>query len=238
MKPIIIAIPSRFDAHLHPLIASIREKAPYKVVPLDDGLTNPPRGSIKCPRPFIYSRNINLAFKKYYGHDFVLLNDDTIMETQNPFSTLRDIANEHSIDILSPKIKGHARNPWQTTARRLPDEPHKTKYMVAFVAVFLSRRALERVGLMDERFRYYGWDDDDYCLRARLAGLKIGITRRVVVRHNHGSGSSFKKLNKGSYGPGNVQIFRRKWGYTGADFAIDRIHLLRNRRIQIHIPVK
>ena len=47
------------------------------------------------------------------------------------------------------------------------DEPRT----VAFVCVLIPRRTIERIGLLDERFCFYGFDDNDYCRRARIAGL-------------------------------------------------------------------
>lgn len=90
----------------------------------------------------------------------------------------------------------------------LRDEPR----MVCFVCVLIPRRTIQAVGLLDPRFVGYGMDDDDYCLRVRNAGLKIGIFDGCYV--DHGSlTSSFR----GAAGAGgdfmpNMKLFIEKWG--------------------------
>lgn len=49
----------------------------------------------------------------------------------------------------------------------------------------LTRHAYENVGGMDERFPLY-FNDVDWCLRARQAGLGIWYTARAVVIHGYG----------------------------------------------------
>lgn len=238
MKPIIVAIPSRFDDHLQPLLQSIRERGKHKIVVLNDGLACPPKDAIRCPRPFNFSRNVNLAFKRYRHHDFVLLNDDTKVITNNAFSSLRQIAYGNDIGLLSPKIRGHARNPYQKLQHPLPNTPYISKDMIAFVAVFIRADVIDKIGFMDERFQRYGWEDDDYCLRATLMGFKMGITDKVVIQHIHGSGNSFRRLYRGGYGPPNIHIFRRKWGFNNADTALRNLERLKARSRDVSIPIR
>jgi hypothetical protein len=49
-------------------------------------------------------------------------------------------------------------------------------------ATLFSRRALEAVGLMDERF-FYGHDDVDWCLRARDAGFRCLLLGEPLALH-------------------------------------------------------
>ena len=50
-----------------------------------------------------------------------------------------------------------------------------------FFCVVLARQAIERVGPLDERFFPGGYEDDDYCLRARQAGLSVHVDRGVFL---------------------------------------------------------
>jgi GT2 family glycosyltransferase len=45
---------------------------------------------------------------------------------------------------------------------------------------------IQNIGLLDERFTGYGFDDDNYCLRARSAGYHTGITRQLRIKHGSG----------------------------------------------------
>jgi GT2 family glycosyltransferase len=85
--------------------------------------------------------------------------------------------------------------------------------MVCFVCVYIPRRTINLVGLLDPAFSGYGFDDDDYCLRVRRAGLKIGIFDDCYV--DHGSlHSTFRgnPHNAGDLLAHNAAIFRAKYG--------------------------
>ena len=49
-------------------------------------------------------------------------------------------------------------------------------------ATMLSRRALEEIGLLDDRF-FFGHDDVDMCLRARKKGYACVVLGRPLVKH-------------------------------------------------------
>lgn len=63
---------------------------------------------------------------------------------------------------------------------------------VTFFCVLFKRRVVERIGLLDDTFFPGGFEDDDYCLRARAAGFSIYLARDVYI-HHWGS-ASFGKL--------------------------------------------
>lgn len=63
---------------------------------------------------------------------------------------------------------------------------------IIFFAVLLSRAVLEQVGLLDERFFPGNFEDDDYCLRLKQAGIPIWTMRGCYV-HHWGS-ASFNKI--------------------------------------------
>jgi glycosyltransferase involved in cell wall biosynthesis len=77
-----------------------------------------------------------------------------------------------------------------------------------FFCVLLARAAVERIGDLDETFFPGGYEDDDYCLRARAAGLPVHLDRGVFV-HHWGS-ASFGEIDP---------------GYFGANAARNRAHL-------------
>ena len=54
---------------------------------------------------------------------------------------------------------------------------------VTFFCVLLSVPACRDIGLLDEAFFPGGFEDDDYCLRARKAGHHIYLARDVYIHH-------------------------------------------------------
>lgn len=62
-----------------------------------------------------------------------------------------------------------------------------------FFCVLISRTLFEAVGLLDETFFPGGFEDDDYCIRAKKAGYTPSLARDVYI--HHWGNSSFGKLN-------------------------------------------
>lgn len=85
---------------------------------------------------------------------------------------------------------------------------------VAFLCTLLKREVINRLGGLDERFSPGNYEDDDYCLRAELAGFKVAIRRDLFI-HHFGS-KSFKADGDQQYYDRlrtNRAIFVDKWGY-------------------------
>ncbi len=87
----------------------------------------------------------------------------------------------------------------------------ETDILYFFNTVF-SRRVIEKIGLLDERFYPGSFEDIDYCLRIKQAGFRQMVIRGCFV-HHFGSGS-FSKLEM----PDRVNIsnvnrkrFEEKW---------------------------
>lgn len=145
--------------------------------------------------PFVFSRNVNLAFAATEGEDVLLVNDDVVL--QGPVtSELSRIATENKAGLLSPQIIGDVGNILQREGSNR-FEFYKSSQRLAFVCIWIPWSTRKLVGLMDERFTGYGGDDDDFCFRVQAAGLDLGVTAKVVVKHGHGkhaSSSSFYQI--------------------------------------------
>jgi GT2 family glycosyltransferase len=104
---------------------------------------------------------------------------------------------------VSPKIKGCAGNDYQMTDGPWPYGATWVELRgrtvesptLAFVTVYLKRRMLDEIGLLDEGFTAYGFEDTDACLRARQAGWKTVIFREPVIMHGDGSSGNRRGQN-------------------------------------------
>jgi GT2 family glycosyltransferase len=54
---------------------------------------------------------------------------------------------------------------------------------VTFFCVAIKPSAIHEIGKLDERFWPGGYEDDDYCIRAKAAGLNISLDRSLFVFH-------------------------------------------------------
>jgi len=87
---------------------------------------------------------------------------------------------------------------------------------ITFLCTLLKRELIEKLGALDERFSPGNFEDDDYCIRALLAGYKCLVAKDVFI-HHFGS-KSFTSEGKNKYLDlleKNRQKFIEKWG---ADF--------------------
>ncbi|NOX19354.1 MAG: glycosyltransferase family 2 protein [Chlorobi bacterium] len=86
---------------------------------------------------------------------------------------------------------------------------------VAFLCALIKREVIEKIGGLDERFSPGNYEDDDYCLRAQLAGFKTVVALDVFV-HHYGS-KSFTAEGEEKYQrllQKNKKKFIEKWGAT------------------------
>lgn len=93
---------------------------------------------------------------------------------------------------------------------------NKGKYFefprVAFLCALIKRELIDKLGGLDERFTPGNFEDDDFCLRAQLAGYKTIIVQDSFI-HHYGS-KSFTAEGVQKYAERlkkNREIFVEKW---------------------------
>jgi len=214
-----IIIPSRKVENLRPCIQAIDKydnSADIRIIVVDDGLSERPPEyirEIECQviqgvKPFVFARNCNLGICAAGEDDVILLNDDCLLTTECGFSRLIETGQQHpDIGLVSAAVDNTGNHNQRPHNAGLRSEPR----MVCFVSVFIPRRTIDTIGLLDERFTEYGFDDDDYCLRVRKAGLEISIFDGCVMDHSTLE-STFRRRGRGDLEAG-VKIFMAKWGH-------------------------
>jgi len=87
------------------------------------------------------------------------------------------------------------------------NEVKEVDYVVSWCS--LSRRKVwEEVGLLDESF-FFGWEDDDFCIRVKKAGYRIFWTPKAKLWHRYSSAFALDGHLQ-YYGPKNRFKFMRK----------------------------
>jgi len=193
-----VVIPSKNLSNLIACVSAIRTNGENcRIIVVDDSEVGfPPIGDgievIHGVRPFVFSKNVNLGIRHAGDLDIVCQNDDCLLKTPLGFALLRQQSVEHpDFGAISPGFNlGGARHMNLVNQGRphLATEP----IMLIFAACYIPRSTIDRVGLLDERFginaggpgaRGYGLEDDDYSLRIRKTGLKLGVYDGVKVDH-------------------------------------------------------
>ena len=215
-----IIVPSKFPDIFSDCRLSIDKYAPKenKILVRDGDGIQAPAGwkTIQGPAgKFVYSRNINLGILESTG-DVLLCNDDVRFLHPNTLEIMQNVMNKHpEVGILSPLIKGDVGEYFQSHATRTL---HYTQVRICFVCVLIKREVLDKVGLLDERFTGYGYDDCDYSRRVVNAGYKLGVTARAVVLHGHGNDKRSCSYNRQELGTIDAldkiaqKQYQEKWG--------------------------
>ena len=216
-----VIIPSKTFASLEVCIDAIRNaNETCKIIVVDDGVKWPSPGITDwldehntelCigDTPFVFSRNINIGIRAAGQDDVILLNDDAILQTAEGFTLLQNEAEEHQeygVIAAATNNVGNSNQKYQGLGLR--EDPR----MVCFICVLIPRRTINKIGLLNENFKGYGFEDDNYCLRIRNAGLKIGIYDFCMVDH-YTLPSTFRSNggNKEKYLE-NMEIFKQIHG--------------------------
>jgi GT2 family glycosyltransferase len=216
-----VVILSALAANLVPCIRSLFQNEPglrpEQIIVIDDGARRGAEAQLPAVRwvagikPFVFARNANLGIRSS-GSDVILLNDDTRLVTFCGLSKLAEEVRGHKdLGLCSAAIRGLVGNPEQS--ERQNDALRWAGSELAFVCVYISEPVYRRLGALDEQFTGYGFEDNDYCLRARRQGLRLGVFDGCVVEHGKSTRSTFRmKDNFLALYRYNERLFLRKWG--------------------------
>ena len=175
--------------------------------------------------PFVFARNSNLGIQYFADRDIFLCNDDIEIMQKEFFPQLHAIGCAYPrCGLMSPLIKGGVGNELQDyyKAEQMPEDAPKewvVKTTLHFPCILLKRRMIHRIGLLDENFIGYGFEDVDYCIRAFRAGFTSMVTRQLYVKHGNGETGldrgknysvSFAKEPKETL---SMQYFQKKYQY-------------------------
>lgn len=104
---------------------------------------------------------------------------------------------------------------------------------VIFAVAYLTREGLDRIGLLDEGLFAY-FEDTDYCLRARQAGMRVVFTGDVSPVHFHNTSTRANKVDVWDMLHTSREYFADKWGQW---LDRDRYDVSANWRSVIHSPL-
>lgn len=189
MNGLSVIIPSKTAENFLVCAEAVRKYEPHATIHMiDDGmdLSFMPRPDLmpcyghKGIKPFIFARNCNLGMTAAGNDDVVLLNDDAVLKTIGGFSLLQQAAEEHpeyGIIGSTTNVTGSAEQlPGRKGLRAVKE--------IAFVCVFIPRRTIIKVGMLDERYCLdYGVEDKDYCTAVKARGLLVGVHDGCFVDH-------------------------------------------------------
>jgi GT2 family glycosyltransferase/Flp pilus assembly protein TadD/SAM-dependent methyltransferase len=218
---------------------------PYEIIFVDNGSKdgtvkwlrtlskrNPNCRLIENSKNLGFSRGCNQGIEASRGEYILLLNNDVVVSERWLGRMLECLNSAEDIGIVGPmtnNISGPQKVPeigyssidGLNAYAQIFGEKNRYRRVsysriVGFCMLF-KRRLVEKIGLFDERFGSGNFEDDDYCLRASLAGYRNMIAGDAFI-HHYGSRTFIgNRIDYGSSLSGNRKIFVEKW--SGAEVA-------------------
>lgn len=173
----------------------------YEIILVDNGSEIPfeykgiqvIRNSENLGFPKAINQGIKASNKKF----ICILNNDTIV-TRNWLNRLVWHLENNDLDMVGPltnSISGPQKFPahfyddldsLNKASERIFNGNKRQFFffprLVGF-CLLMKRRVVEKIGYFDENFSPGNFEDDDYCLRAIQANMKLGIAKDVFIHH-------------------------------------------------------
>jgi GT2 family glycosyltransferase len=148
---------------------------------------------------FVFAKAVNMGIKALLTKDVILVNDDCQVIQPDFFRKLATYAAFHpDIGILSSLIRGKVGNDlqrWTPKTRECLFE-YENAIGICFPCVFLRRKMINQIGLLNEGFVDYGGEDTEYCTRARAAGWRTAVVTNLVIQHGDDASPLSPSFNK------------------------------------------
>lgn len=223
-----------FELCLCSLINSING-IPFEVIIIDQGSTDGTLEIVKKfiqgnPNIILIENALNLGFAKAInqgaeiarGKYLVIANSDLIFSKGWLFPLVKCAAEDYSIGVVSPltNFVGEGKqidiDAVNIKTNEIDEYANKIKNKnfitfipdrLVFFCVLIPKNIFYLIGGLDEIYGLGNYEDDDFCLRARLNGFRLAICNNSFVYH-HGS-KTFKnqKIDYKSLMQRNEKIF-------------------------------
>jgi GT2 family glycosyltransferase len=196
-----------------------------------------------------YAGGNNFGIKKALGLgvDYILiLNPDTVIET-NAIEKLVEAAEKYNAGIVGPKIyfktgktiwyaggifdKANVLGSHRGVNEKDTGQFEKIEEtdFVSGATMMIRRDVFEKVGLFDERYFLY-YEDQDLCLRAKLAGFRILYVPQAEVFHENAGSTKLGSPLQDYFITRNRMLLASKYLPFRTRFALKR-EAIRNFKI-------
>lgn len=173
-------------------------------------------------------------------NDILLLNNDTIVPPNALFWLRIGLYERATVGAVGP-ITNYAGND-QALSEELgsvqeylkaaaqicapiPD-PYENKVWLVGFAMLIKRRVLEEVGLLDTRYEWGNFEDNDYGMRVTQAGYELLLCYNSFIYHYGSLNMAKDEAKYRRFMAKNRQVFLDKWGIDISYYSYARIELV------------
>ena len=239
MRPLvsIVILNTNGRREIEACLDSIARNTPesHEVIVLDNGSTDGSTGYLRTRIDVtLIESPVNMgvapgrarAMAHARGKHIVLLDNDTVVTEDWITKFLAHIDLDPKIGVIGPRsnyVSGMQVVPGakygsiaelEEFARewcaQQSNQPTVTLRLVGF-CMFVRREVIDKIGSIDASFGKFGFEDDDYTIRANIAGFKTIIANNVFVHHTGGpqgqGNSEYNTLLMNAW-----KRFQEKWG--------------------------
>lgn len=227
--------PGRLERCLDALEAAREEAHPLEIVVVDNGSPEATRRALEARPGIVLVRNEenrgapaarNQALAQARGEWIVFLDDDVVVTRQwlsrllwhaevDPLAACIGPRTDRAAHGQALEYSGgdDARRLEEFAAARHAAERGRFRHalLLSSFCLLTRRSVLERLGGFDTRFSPWGFEDDDFTLRAALLGLHNRVAEDVFVRHAAYS-SGARAARHEQLLEQNWRRFAEKWG--------------------------
>lgn len=217
-------------------IRSFTEKGTYEIIVVDNNSTDGTVEWLKSQTDLkVIYNDYNAGFPKACNqgieaackeNDILLLHNDTIV-TKNWLENLREcLYSDDSVGAVSPVTNMCSYNQAIATNFSSFDEmfefarqyntngqkEYEQRIKLIDFCILIKREAVDKVGLLDERFTPGYYEDDDYSYRIIEAGFKLLLCKSTFIFH-FGNTSFNDRQALNELLAANSKKFEEKWGF-------------------------
>lgn len=246
---IILALNQAADTRLCLESIAANTPLPHELILVDNGSTDGipalfrewqsrhPRCKVirnKSNRGFAAGNNQGLSIAR--GDNVVLLNNDTVLTAGWLEGMLHVLESHPDTGVVGP-VSNRVSGPQLVTEIGYQDLSGLPAFAAEWFAkcrgqsfeinravgfCLLAKRAvIEAIGGLDEQFGSGNFEDDDFCIRARLAGYKIRIAKDVFIHHTGSQTFKGARIDYQQAMQRNWKLFRTKW-HLPPDVTLER----------------
>ncbi|QJD83453.1 methyltransferase domain-containing protein [Cohnella herbarum] len=208
----------------------------YEIIVVDNASTDGTVGWLRAQpdiRLLEQAKNVgfpagcNIGAAASAGDRILLLNNDTVVTPRWLSQMELAIGSDDRVGAVGPltnfagygqtvETSYHSMDEMQRFAEiynvSSPNRWEEKMKLIGF-CLLVKREAWMKVGPLDEAFGIGNYEDDDWCVRARLSGYKLLLCRDTFIHHEgHASFKSVKDTFKKAM-IHNGTLFMNKWGF-------------------------